>query len=149
VLIVACIVLLGIAGAVFAVLRGHGTSTSSPPSPLPARTTTSPAAVTSAPVNPVPSAPAATVQAYVAAINAHDYAKAWDLGGNHTGQPYSMFVQGYSGTAHDSLTVLSVSGNVVTAQLTATQTDGTVKTYQGAYTVSNGIITHFDIHRTG
>jgi hypothetical protein len=60
-----------------------------------------------------------------------------------------MFVHGYSGTAHDSLTVLSVSGNVVTAQLTATQTDGTVKTYQGAYTVGNGIITHFDIHRTG
>ena len=148
VLIVACIVLLGIAGAVFAVLRGHGTSTSSPPSSPGARTTTSPA-VTSAPVNPAPSGPAATVQAYVAAINAHDYAKAWDLGGNHTGQPYSMFVQGYSGTAHDSLTVLSVSGNVVTAQLTATQTDGTVKTYQGAYTVSNGIITHFDIHQTG
>jgi hypothetical protein len=85
----------------------------------------------------------------VAAINAHDYPQAWNLGGNHTGQPYSMFVQGYSGTAHDSLTVLSVSGNVVTAQLTATQTDGTVKTYQGTYTVSNGIITIFDIRQTG
>ena len=148
-LIVACIVLLGIAGAVFAALRGHGTSASRPPSPPPARTTTSPAAVTSPPVNPAPSGPAATVQAYVAAINAHDYARAWHLGGNHTGQPYSTFVQGYSGTAHDNLTVLSVSGNVVTAELTATQTDGTVKTYQGAYTVSNGIITHFDIHQTG
>ena len=136
-------------GAVFAVLRGHGTSTSNPPSPPPARTTTSPAAVTSPPVNPAPSGPAATVQAYVAAINAHDYPQAWNLGGNHTGQPYSMFVQGYSGTAHDSLTVLSVSGNVVTAQLTATQTDGTVKTYQGTYTVSNGIITIFDIRQTG
>jgi serine/threonine-protein kinase len=148
-LVVACIVLLGIAGAVFAVLRGHGTSTSNPPSPPPARTTTSPAAVTSPPVNPAPSGPAATVQAYVAAINAHDYPQAWNLGGNHTGQPYSMFVQGYSGTAHDSLTVLSVSGNVVTAQLTATQTDGTVKTYQGTYTVSNGNITIFDIRQTG
>ncbi len=58
-------------------------------------------------------------------------------------------MQGYSGTAHDNLTVLSVSGNVVTAELTATQTDGTVKTHQGAYTVSHGIITHFDIHQTG
>jgi hypothetical protein len=149
-LIVACIVLLGIAGAVFAALRGHGTSTSHPPSPPPAKTTTGPAAVTSPPVNPVvPRGPAATVQAYVAAINAHDYAKAWDLGGNHTGQPYSRFVQGYNGTAHDDLTVLSVSGNVVTAQLTATQTDGTVKTYQGTYAVRNGVITNFDIRRTG
>src|SRR5258707_8529964 len=76
-LIVGCIVLLGIAGAVFAGLRGHSTSTPLPPS-SPSAHTTSPAATTRAPVNPVPAGPAATVQAYVAAINAHDYAKAWD-----------------------------------------------------------------------
>jgi hypothetical protein len=83
------------------------------------------------------------------AINAHDYGKAWNLGGRNLGQSFTTFVQGYSGTAHDDLTILSVSGNVVTAQLTATQTDGTVKTFRGTYTVSNGIITHFDINQTG
>ncbi len=113
-----CIVLLGIAGAVFAVLRGHSTSTPLPPS-SPSAHTTSPAVTTRAPVNPVPAGPAATVQAYVAAINAHDYAKAWDLGGNNTGQTYTSFEQGFNGTARDALTILSVSGNVVTAQLAA------------------------------
>jgi serine/threonine protein kinase len=142
-LIVGVIVLLGIAGALFAVLRGHSSST--PPS-----TSTSPPAAhaTSPAVNPVSVGPAPTVQAYIAAINAHDYQKAWDLGGRNTGQSYSSFVQGFNGTAHDSLTITSVSGNVVTAQLDAAQTDGTVKHFQGAYTVSNGIITSFDIHRT-
>jgi hypothetical protein len=32
-------------------------------------------------------------------------------------------------------------GNVVYASLVATQTDGTVKTFQGTYTVVNGVIT--------
>jgi serine/threonine protein kinase len=144
-LIAACIVLLGIAGAVFAVLRGGNTSSST--SPPPVRTTssaaTSPAGIVGS------SGPAATVQAYVAAINAHDYAKAWDLGGNNTGTSYTSFVQGFSGTAHDNLTITSVSGNVVTTQLAALQTNGTVKNYQGTYTVNNGIITHFVVHQTG
>jgi hypothetical protein len=87
------------------------------------------------------------VQAYIAAINAHRYQKAWDLGGSNTGKSYSSFVQGFNGTAQDTLTITSVSGNVVTAQLDAVQTDGTVKHFQGTYTVSNGIITSFDIHR--
>ncbi len=150
-LIVGCIVLLGIAGAVFAVLRGHGTTPSTPPKP-PAQVTspavTSPA-VTSPAVNPVVTGPAPTVQAYVAAINAHDYQKAWDLGGRNTGSSYTSFVQGFNGTAHDNLTITSVSGDVVTAQLAALQSDGTVKDFEGTYTVNNGVITKFDINQTG
>jgi hypothetical protein len=41
-----------------------------------------------------------------------------------------------------------VSGNVVTAQLAALQSDGTVKNYEGTYTVTNGVITNFHIVQT-
>ena len=91
--------------------------------------------------------PADTVRAYFAAINNHDYAQAWALGGQNTGSSYSSFVSGFSGTASDNVTIQSVSGNVVTAQLTAQQTDGTVKTFQGTYTVSNGAIVAFNVRQ--
>jgi hypothetical protein len=45
------------------------------------------------------------------------------------------------------VTILSTSGNVVTARLAATQTNGTVKTYQGTYTVTNGVISSTDVQR--
>ena len=89
--------------------------------------------------------PAATVRAYVAAINGHHYARAWRLGGRNTGGSYPGFVSGFTGTATDTLTIVSVSGDVVTARLDARQTDGTVQTYQGTYTVHHGVITGFDV----
>jgi Protein kinase domain len=86
--------------------------------------------------------PAQTVQAYFAAINARNYARAWELDTVvHSNQDYSQFVSGYSDTKRDAVTILSTSGNVVSARLVATQTDGTVKTFQGSYTVTNGRIT--------
>ena len=93
--------------------------------------------------------PAATVRAYVAAINGHDYARAWILGGRNTGWSYPSFVSGFSTTARDTLTIESVSGDVVTARLTAQQTDGTVNTYQGTYTVDSGVIVGFDVLQVG
>jgi len=92
--------------------------------------------------------PAGTVRAYFAAISRHDYAGAWKLGGRDTGQSYSAFVSGYQGTARDAVTILSTSGRVVTARLTATQTDGSIRTYQGTYTVTSGVITSSDVSRT-
>ena len=89
--------------------------------------------------------PTATVRAYIAAINGHHYARAWRIGGRNTGGSYPSFVSGFTGTAKDTLTILSVSGHVVTARLTARQTDGTVSTYQGTYTVHHGVITGFDV----
>jgi hypothetical protein len=96
-----------------------------------------------------PTGPAATVRAYVAAINGHDYVRAWSLGGRNTGRSYPSFVSGFSTTARDTLSIVSVLGDVVTARLTATQTDGTVNTYQGTYTVDSGVITHFDVLQVG
>jgi hypothetical protein len=86
-----------------------------------------------------------TVLAYYAAINQHHYARAWRLGGRNTGETYRAFVSGFAGTASDAVTIQSVSGDVVTAQLVAEQTDGTVKTYQGSYTVEGGVITEFNV----
>ena len=139
-LIVAVILLLGMAGALFALLRGHS-STSAPPG----STSSAPSSPAKQTTSQAPAGPVATVQAYIAAINAHDYLKAWNLGGSNTHKSYQQFVQGYNGTQHDTLTILSVFGNVVTARLSALQTDGRVKTYQGTYTVNNGVITGFHV----
>ncbi|MBO0808265.1 MAG: hypothetical protein J2P32_08185 [Actinobacteria bacterium] len=93
--------------------------------------------------------PVATVRAYFKAINNQDYARAWHLGGRYTGSSYSEFVSGFQDTAHDIVTILSVSGNVVTARLSARQTDGSVRTYQGTYRVSHGVITQFQVAQVG
>jgi hypothetical protein len=87
------------------------------------------------------------VRAYIAALNHHDYARAWRLAGRNTGWSYSEFVGGFSTTARDTLTIVSVSGAVVVARLTAQQTDGTVRTYEGTYTVQHGVITGSDVHQ--
>lgn len=92
-----------------------------------------------------PMRPTDTVRAYIAAINGHHYARAWRLGGRNTGGSYRGFVSGFAGTAKDTLTILSVSGDVVTARLSAGQTDGTVDTYQGTYTVHHGVIIGADV----
>jgi len=96
-----------------------------------------------------PAGPAATVRAYVAAINGHHYARAWRLGGRNTGGSYSQFVSGFGTTARDALTIVSVSGDVVTARIAAHQTDGTEATYRGTYTVDNGVITGFNVLQAG
>lgn len=111
----------------------------------------------SAPANPAsaspaganPDSPAAVVQAYFSAINDRDYQTAWQLGGKNTGSSYTEFVQGFSTTANDTLTILSTAGNVVTAQLVAEQNDGTSKTFEGTYTVTGGVITNFAVQQTG
>jgi hypothetical protein len=96
---------------------------------------------------PSASGPAATVDAYFAAITARDYTEAWQLGGQNLGASYAAFVSGFNGTAKDTVTILSVAGDVVTARLLAYQTDGTVKTYQGTYTVQNGEISQSNVQQ--
>lgn len=93
------------------------------------------------------SGPAETVRAYFAAISSRDYAQAWKLGGQHTGSTYTGFVSGLNTTEKDTVTILSVSGNTVTARLTAEQTDGTIKIFQGTYTVTNGVIVGFNVRQ--
>jgi len=58
-------------------------------------------------------------------------------------------VQGFGTTDKDTLIILSVSGSAVTAELVAQQTDGTVKTFQGTYTVDHGVITTAHVGQIG
>jgi serine/threonine protein kinase len=104
-------------------------------------------ALPSPPSRRPPGGPSATVLAYYAAINHHQYARAWRLGGRNTGETYHAYVSGFAGTAQDAVIIQSVSGDVVTGQVTAQQTNGTVKTYQGSYTVEGGVITQFNVHQ--
>jgi serine/threonine protein kinase len=142
-LVIGCLVLLAIVGVAFALLHSKPGPTTSTPPP------TSPAKSTKTATTPPPAGPAATVQAYIAAINDHDYARAWALGGKNTGSSYSAFSNGFNGTSKDNLTVVSVSGDVVTVKLAADQTNGTVKNFQGTYTVINGVITQSHIQPVG
>jgi len=148
--VTACVAVLAVAGVAFALLRGHSSpQPTGPTSPAGPPTSAGPAtsAPSGTPAVVAPLGPAATVRAYIAAINQHNYPRAWDLGGKSTGQSYNAFASGFNGTASDQLTIVSVSGNVVTVQLAATQTDGSVDDYRGTYTVVNGVITQSDIQR--
>jgi hypothetical protein len=95
------------------------------------------------------SGPASTVQLYYTAISSRDYARAWQLGGDHTGTTYRDFVAGYATTSRDDVSVSKVAGNGVLARLTAVQTDGTVKHFVGRYLVQQGVIIKFNVRQVG
>jgi hypothetical protein len=141
------------AGVTYFVLqqsRGTGPDAAGSGAPAGFSAPGAPASSSALPAPPSPPPPAVladTVRAYYAAINNHRYARAWRLGGRNTGETYHAFVSGFATTARDTVTIQSVSGDVVTAQLVADQTDGTVKTYQGSYTVEGGVITGFNVHQ--
>jgi hypothetical protein len=139
--VAAGIIILGIAGGAFALLRHHGSASSPPPAAGPSQ-----AGAVKHGGAVKPRGPAATVRAYIAAINGHHYRLAWRLGGRNGPSPYPEFVRGFATTAKDTLTVVSVNGDVVTARLSALQTNGSVQAFQGTYTVEHGVITRFSVH---
>jgi hypothetical protein len=134
--VLVALAVLVLAGAGYALLR-HGLATS------PSAASAGPSAA------PLPTRPAAVVRAYYAAISAHDYSRAWQLGGDHTGTTRQQFVAGFRGTERDTVTVVKVSGHVVAARLTALQTDGTVKRFVGSYLVRRGTIIVFNVRPAG
>ncbi len=93
--------------------------------------------------------PGTVVQAYFDAINSKDYKRAWELGGKNVGHPYDKFAAGFATTDHDVLTVVSVQGTTVTADLTAFETNGTQKKFHGTYIVTDGTITKFSVKAVG
>ena len=99
--------------------------------------------------SPATLSPRAVVQAYFAAINAHQWRKVWNLGGKNFNRSYNQMVAGYRTTAHDTLTSIHVHGNVVTVHLKARHTNGTVRTYRISYTVRDGVITGARTKRLG
>ncbi|MFD3999073.1 zinc ribbon domain-containing protein [Streptomyces sp. NPDC058583] len=82
------------------------------------------------------------VEDYFAAINARNYARAWELGGkNLVGGAYDSYVEGFSGTVSVSVTIYSLDGDRVTLRHDALQADGTHRKFGGTYTVRDGAIT--------
>ncbi|WP_410602197.1 hypothetical protein [Amycolatopsis sp. lyj-90] len=101
-------------------------------------------------VYPAPAVPVAqTVIAYYDAINRRDFLTAWNLGGQRLakGGTYASYAKGYATTSWAALTVTSVSGNTVYVDLSARQTDGSLRTFSGSYTVSGGAITGANMKR--
>ena len=129
--------------------------TAAAPTPTPAVTVT----VTAPPpaAAPAPAAPALTnavagVQQFYQDITNHNYPAAWALGGKNldNGVGYDRWVAGYATTASIDLTTYGQWSNGTDyASLSALQTDGTVKTYYGTYTVSGGQIVAAHIKQTG
>ncbi len=117
--------------------------------PVTALGASSPATAASSPATSVTLTPGQVVQEYYQLLNEHRYLAAWELGGKNGGSgSYSAYVAGYADTANSSVQIQSVSGDVVAAKLTATQTNGVVKVYQGTYTALDGKITHFHVIQT-
>ena len=141
--VAAGIVILAVAGGAAAFLRDRG---SAPPGPAAGP---SQAAAVNGSGAAKSGGPAATVKAYVAAINGHHYHLAWKLGGRNGPSPFPQFVRGFGTTVKDTLTIVSVNGDVVTARLAASQTNRSVQSFRGTYTVDHGVITKFDVHSAG
>jgi hypothetical protein len=130
-------------GASQAAAPSHARPAPGHPRPAPKHFTASPSP------RPPTTSPAAVVQAYFAAINAREYRKAWQLGGDHLTPSYSQFVAGFADTVSDTVDVGPAPGEVVAVLLTAVQADGTTQYYTGTYTVRGGVITGSDIRQTG
>jgi hypothetical protein len=88
-----------------------------------------------------PPVPRAVVEEFIAAINARDWPRVWQLGGKNLGESYTSMVAGFGLTSHDVLTSLASTGNLVTARIRAYETTGAVQTYALNYTVRDGVIT--------
>jgi lysophospholipase L1-like esterase len=120
------------------------------PAPSPARvavvtayrgkTAVATASASPAPTPAITSSATAVVEDYYAAVNAHDYQRAWSLGGKNLSGSYGSFVQGFANTAYDSITVASLADNTVIILIDSTQTDGTHEYFTGSYTVQNNEI---------
>jgi hypothetical protein len=101
-------------------------------------------------VAPTDTSEAHTVVAYYDAINRRDFATAWSLGGSRIagGGGFTKYVNGFSTTSWDTLTVTDVRGSTVSVVLSAVQTDGSTRTFAGTYTVSGGVIVGSHMTRT-
>lgn len=124
------------------------TSTGSPPPPPPPSTSATPlapATPTAAPSSR-PADPVSVIESFYAAINAHDYHRAWDLGGSNLGRPYADFADGFADTAADVISIDNVNGHTVDVHLHAVHTDGSTADYAGSYIVENGTITYGSLH---
>ena len=114
-----------------------------------------PQATAAQPAQPAQAAPGtsakAAVDQFYQDLNDHNYQAAWQLGGSNLngGSGYSTWVAGYAATASISASTVQNNDGTVSVSIAATQTNGSVKTYAGTYTVANGTIVAAHITQTG
>ena len=142
IIVLGLVVIAAMAGAAVIVLHlrsGTGTPIGGGTTTITITPTTHPP---SSPASAPPTSPRAVVTDFFNALNAHDYRTAWQLDQYvHSSETYAQFKNGYETTTqHQTVTIVSVNGNVVTIRLTALQTDGTTRYYSGTKTVQNGTI---------
>ena len=143
-LVATAVVLLAVVAAGLALLKHRSQlSSGAPGTRAPGGASTVPAVVSA------PASPPTVVKRYYAAISRRDYARAWKLGGDNTRTSYPRFVAGFNHTQRDAVTILTWTGDQVTAKIAAFQTDGSVMYFQGAYVVDSGVITSFNVHQVG
>jgi len=92
----------------------------------------------------------AVVSQFYQDLTNHDYWDAWQLGGDNIGgSDYNSWVAGYATTASIDITSYGTwNDGTVWADISATQTDGSIRTYSGTYTVANGVIVLANITQT-
>jgi hypothetical protein len=135
-------VLLAFGGGVWGVSILHSPASAHAPEAKP-----SPHAVQTQPVVPDSHlGPKATVEAYFAAINRHDWKAVWQIWHVAT-EPghralYNRIAIGYRETKQDVVTRINTHGDHVSARVLATEDTGAVQTYAFRYVVHRGHITH-------
>ena len=136
-------VLLAVVAGGLAFLKHRSALGSGTPPVASSGASTAPAVVSATASPPV------VVTRYYAAISHREYRRAWTLGGDNTRTSYPDFVAGFGHTRRDVVTILTWTGDQVTAKIAAFQTDGSVMHFQGAYVVAAGVITSFNVHQVG
>ena len=103
-----------------------------------------------APANPQLTNGVAVVSQFYQDLTNHDYRDAWQLGGDNIGgSDYNSWVAGYATTASIDITSYGTwNDGTVWADISATQTDGSIRTYSGTYTVANSVIVSANITQT-
>ena len=93
--------------------------------------------------------PWSVISAYYQDITLREYAAAWKLlGPALQSSGYTRFAAGYSGTGTQTVTKTSQSGDQVSFTLESDNPNGTIQTYQGTDTVTNGKIVAAHIVQT-
>jgi hypothetical protein len=152
-IVLAILVIAILAGSAIFVLqlRGSGSSQGGPSGGVTTGTRSSHSVSPSrSPSSSPATSPDTVVTNYYTAINDHDYRTAYRLNEKaQSDESFTTFKVGFTGTRYDNLTITGVTGETVSINLTADQTDGSVKTYEGTYTVRHGKIVDATIKQTG
>lgn len=120
------------------------TAPATPPATTPAPSPSTVYVPAPGPTRPQVTNPWAVVSAYYGDIESANYAEAWSfLSPSMQARlgPYDAWVAGYQTTVQTSVSELGQSGDTVTINITAEESDGSSRSYTGYYTVSNGKIT--------